>query len=89
MATLWKTDGTSQVVTPQHGSEFTLKELQAFVGGYIEIVRLDEQSIMIVNEDGHAMGLALNNMGTQLYAGQQTGFPVVGDVLVCSAKEVT
>ncbi|HSZ58581.1 MAG TPA: DUF3846 domain-containing protein [Tepidisphaeraceae bacterium] len=96
MATLWKTDGTSQVVTPKQGTEFTLAELKAFVGGYIEIVRLDEGSLMVVNESGLLENLPLNNMGTQLYrqmafrnTGRRCDDPVVGDVLVCSRTEVT
>ena len=41
MTEIIKTDGTRQPVQPANGSDFTLKEMQAIVGGYIELVELD------------------------------------------------
>lgn len=91
MATLWKADG------PANGRDFSLEELQGFVGGYFEIVVIDRETRMVVNEDGHALGLPVNGMGTQLYddmarrnghPGGAGGHQVVGDVLVCDRKEV-
>lgn len=39
MAVLIKTDGTSQSVWPKSGEDFSIEELQALVGGYVEFVR--------------------------------------------------
>ena len=36
MTEIIKTDGTRQPVQPANGSDFTLEEMQAIVGGYIE-----------------------------------------------------
>ena len=37
MTEIIKTDGTRQPVQPANGSDFTLEEMQAIVGGYIEL----------------------------------------------------
>ena len=37
-----------------------LKELQEIVGGYIETVRIDPDTVMIVNEEGKLLGLPFN-----------------------------
>ena len=39
MTEIIKTDGTRQPVQPANGSVFTLEEMQAIVGGYIELER--------------------------------------------------
>lgn len=43
--------GVSQVA-PKSGREFQLEEIQRYVGGYIEVVRLTDDQIMIVNGEG-------------------------------------
>lgn len=49
MTEIIKTDGTRQPVQPANGSDFTLEEMQAIVGGYIELVELDGNTTMVVN----------------------------------------
>ena len=51
MAEIIKTNGTRQSVQPANGTDFTLKEMQAIVGGDIEFVFLNETEIMVVNEE--------------------------------------
>ena len=45
-------EGDLKPCTPANGSDFTLNEVQEIVGGYIECVNLDDDTIMIVNENG-------------------------------------
>lgn len=52
MAHIIKTDGTIIEVQPKNGTDFQLEELQAVVEGYIQIVRLDNDKVMVVNEEG-------------------------------------
>lgn len=52
MAKIIKTDGTIVEVTPQNGTDFQLEELQKIVGGYIEVLRLTDNEIMVANEEG-------------------------------------
>ena len=53
-------DGSMTPIAPSKGDEYTLREAQAWVGGYIEVVRLDDEWILVVNEDGLAMGRDYN-----------------------------
>lgn len=81
MAQLLKTEGTVTVVTPAKGKKFTLAEAQAFVGGYVEMVRL-RKGFMLVDEEGLLKGKVLN-MGASGFA----GLDLVGDVLLCTTGE--
>ena len=44
MAILIQPDGSNDEVVPEDGQRFTLQELQAHVGGYIENVRLPAET---------------------------------------------
>ena len=81
MATLIKTDGTSREIAPKNKKAFTLDEMQAFVGGFIEIVGMGEDQVMIVNEEGLLKGLGTNTIAS-MFAGQH----IVGDVLFATLR---
>lgn len=51
----------------------TLKEMQEFVGGYIELVHLRDGRQMIVNEEGRIHNLPLNPEASALYGGHIAG----------------
>jgi hypothetical protein len=82
MAQHIKTDGSVHEVRPANGSVFTLKELQAFVGGSIELVCTSDGQDMYVNEEGLLDDLPFNPTAS-LLAGQH----IVGDVIVCTRQE--
>lgn len=79
MATLIKTDG--KVVENYDAS--SLEKMQQAVGGYIEIVAIDQQMCLIVNEDGLSMGLSQN-----LWASMMTDQLIVGDVIYINSNEI-
>lgn len=83
MARWIKTSGEITEVRPKNGRDFSLSELQGFVGGYIELVWLHGDTVMVVNEEGLVKGLPFNANATAI-AYQ----PIVGDVLVCKSKEI-
>ena len=70
-------------VKPTNGTDFSLEELQGFVGGYIEIVYLDSERIMVVNEEGIINDLPFNEKASSI-----VGQLIAGDVLVCKSEEV-
>lgn len=74
---LVKPDGSVTKVQPKNLKKFELKELQAHVGGYIELVRLKGNSEMYVNEDGLSLGLPLNEAASMICGGV-----IVGNALV-------
>lgn len=52
MATLIKTNGEEIKVQPGNGSDFSLKELQGLVNGYIQVLQIDDKTYMVVDEEG-------------------------------------
>ena len=89
MARLIKSTGTARSVHPKNGKTFSLKELQQYVGGYIELVHLNDGRIMVVNEEGKIRKVQENKVATtwlHKYANNR-GY-IVGDVLVCNEDEI-
>jgi hypothetical protein len=85
-ATHIKTDGTSEVVNPKK-KFWSLGELQSFVGGFIEFVRLPDDKIMVVNEEGKINGLPENPEATRIYQSHHGANDViVGNVLITEAQ---
>lgn len=66
----------TKVIT-QASKSPSLEEAQAWVGGYVQIVRLGAGSQMLVNEDGLMMGLPVNPLASQEY-----GAVIVGNVII-------
>jgi len=83
-ARLLKSDGTAQKIAPKNGSDFKLDELQGYVGGYIEVVQVAGNRLMVLNEEGKMHNLPMNDIATTLFHQTHPGFDyVVGDVVVC------
>jgi hypothetical protein len=93
MAVLLKADGTAEEKRPGGGSEsFTLEELQALVGGYIELVpkrpghRMGER-MMLADGEGLYKGKPAN-LAASLIAGIKGGeVMLAGDCLLLSLAE--
>lgn len=86
-----KADGSEPVkVFPKDGKAFSLEELQSYVGGMIEIVRLPSGMTMAMNEEGKLIGLPENIVATNIWKREYpiSKYPynndqlVVGDVLL-------
>ena len=86
MATLFKTNGEKVYITPKNKKNFTLKELQTHVGGFVEQIPAGECHVLYVNEDGRLLNLQLNRKASELV--KQFGYtPIVGDAVYCEEKE--
>jgi hypothetical protein len=89
MATLIPVNGEKQEIFPVDGKSFTLEEMQALVGGYIEFLYLPDGRIMVINEEGKLTNLTYN-FNASLY-GVQIGIAnddyIVGPALLCSNIE--
>lgn len=83
-AILFKTDGTTMEVQPKNGNDFSLEELNDFVGGHIEIVTL-RNNFMVVNEEGKLNRLPVNHNATTMFQSEygETDY-IVGNALVCA-----
>lgn len=88
MAVLITPTGEQTRQSPADGKQFTLAELQGFVGAYIEYVSpLLSSSVptghhLIVNEEGLLEGLAANPAASAI-----AGRPIVGPALLCTCEE--
>ena len=88
VALLYKTDFSVEEIKPANRRYFKLEEMQAYVGGLIQILPLDgeglEDRLLVVNEEGKNIGLPFNLFATVewiKYYGE-TDF-VSGDAIIC------
>ena len=87
MATLLKTDGTTEEIS----GELTLKRMQELVGGYIEMVRIGPNgAVLIVDEEGRLKAKLLNFEATRLYRGEPARHHgiIVGDAIRCVVRNM-
>jgi hypothetical protein len=91
MATLLPVDGPPVLVTPANGDSFSLVELQGFVGGYIEGIRLPDNQWMFVNEEGKLHGLPYNPFATHVFKTLRPAMIfddyIVGPAIICTTQE--
>lgn len=88
MAKIYKTDGTSVSVEPKNGKDFKLDELKEIVGGYIEVLHLNGNEILVCNEEGKLKGYPLNIEATRIVQENDISDYIVGNVLICDTKQV-
>ena len=82
-------NGDTKNVNPKNGTDFSLEELQGFVGGHIEIVRVGRGEIMVVNEEGKLQNLPCNDLATTFFRFKVGSDDyLVGNVLVCHTSMV-
>ena len=85
LAVIITVDGDLRPCTSANGSDFKLEEAQKIVGGYIESVYLDDDTIMIVNENGK-FEQPPNTVATLVALKKgaiSQGDYISGDVIVC------
>lgn len=69
-----------------HHVKDELSKYQEIVGGYVEAIKLDEQHVMLVNEDGMILNLPINRLARQILV--QARFPndgvvpILGNVVI-------
>lgn len=90
---LFKISGEVEEVEPKNKRDFQIDELQGFVDGYVEIVYLPNNQLMVVNEEGAIDGLPVNIKASvaaftcgvlHQFAGQH----VHGNALICDSSQI-
>lgn len=66
---------------PANGKLYTIEELQKMVGGFFQIVLLEDKYIILADEDGLSKMLPRNEFASYLY-----GKHLVGNVAVVNRK---
>jgi hypothetical protein len=90
MATLLTATGERREILPAagEGCSFTLAELQALVGGYIEALRAPGGHWLFINEDGKRLDLPVNRLASILLRHRlRPDDYIVGDAVLCSPEE--
>lgn len=90
-AILIKENSRSSYIMPKNGTDFELDELQKAVGGLIDIIRLNENDlIMVINDEGK-FTCGKNKAATEIahrcnaiYADDY----IAGDVIICEDEMV-
>lgn len=72
-----------EMIEPSDGKQFTLKELQTHVGGYIRIYNYCELLSLIVNEQGFEQGQVYNHMATRIVQTMGYDILVFGNSIKC------
>lgn len=75
-------------VQPKNGEKISLEEAQALVGGYVELVHLDGDNILLCDGDGVLRFKRINTLATS--HAKQLGWKgsyLVGNVLFLKEKE--
>lgn len=89
MAKIYFSNGIIKEINPNNGKQFTLEELQTIVGGYIEIVNLPDDKLLVVDEEGKLKHKPYNVRATQLLAATlHNGDFVVGNALLCDGSQI-
>ena len=84
-AYLLKTDGTETAIEPRNGTDFTFEELYPIMEcDMIEIIRLPDGRIMLLDEEGNWSDKPTNERATVLaYNALTMGRGIVGHTVVC------
>ena len=87
--TVYTPENGKWLCEPKNGRTFELEEMQKIVGGYIELVRLNDGRIIVVNEDGLNLNLPVNIEATNILRRDHSTIQyVVGNAIVCDADMV-
>lgn len=85
---LLKAEGGSQQLEPRNGTDFTVEELEALVGGDLEKHRIaDNRGYIISDRDAKDKGKRFNDEATLVYC-LWHGFKdsIHGDVVLCPTE---
>ncbi|MGO2305998.1 MAG: DUF3846 domain-containing protein [Providencia sp.] len=98
MAIILHANNSTTIISPELGNEFTLGELQGYVGGYIQTIDFNEPviidgteySTIVIDEDGKYKKYPTNTTATQ-YAKNELFDDdfLVGDVIFLKDGEIS
>lgn len=88
MAILIKSNGKEIPVFPENEGIFKLREAQEVIGGDIEILPIEIDSVMIIHKDCDLMRLPPNRRATYIALKNDVFRCVAGDALICTSEEI-
>lgn len=88
MARLIKSNGKEIPMFPENESIFKLREAQEVIGGDVEILSIEIDSVMIIHKDCDLMRLPFNRKATYIAFQNDVFRCIVGDALICASEEI-
>lgn len=88
MAILIKSNGKEIPVFPENEGIFKLREAQEVIGGDVEILPIEIDSVMIIHKDCDLMRLPINRRATYIALQNDVFRCVAGDALICTSEEI-
>ena len=61
---LYEVGGIIKEVQPKNGEKISLEEAQALVDGYVELVHLEDDNILLCDEEGLLKNKPINTLAT-------------------------
>lgn len=85
---LYEVGGIIKEVQPKNGEKISLEEAQVLVDGYVELIHLDGDNILLCDEEGLLKNKPINTLATIQARGLGwKGSYLVGSVLFLKDKE--
>ena len=86
MAVIIRIDETKEIISKD---ELTLEKMQDIVGGYIQIVPLNNKQVFVCNEEGKMLDLPFNKEATRIWI-TSCGMTdiIVGNIILAQNKEI-
>lgn len=88
MARLIKSNGKEILVFPENEGVFKLREVQEVIGGDVEILPIEIDSVMIIHKDCELKHLTFNKRATDIAFQNNVFRCITGDVLICASEEI-
>lgn len=90
MAMLIKSNGEIiENIKPDNGKKFSLKELQTYIGGYIELLSSNDHQYMVIDEEGKIKDKEYNEIATVIMEDiLAPGDYIAGNALIIDCNEI-
>lgn len=88
MAILIKSNGREIPVFPENEGIFKLRETQEVIGGDVEILVIEIDSVMIIHKDCELKHLTFNKRATNIALQNNVFRCITGDALICASEEI-
>lgn len=81
------TAGGMKAITPMNGRHYSLQEMQSYVGGYIETLKVG-QKLLVMDEEGKLKGKLPNRIATGWVLQEGINDYICGDVMLIERSHI-
>lgn len=81
-------DGCMRPIKPMNGRHYTLTELQTYVGGYVQTLKVGNGKLLVIDEEGKLKGKLPNRIATGWILREGYQDFIVGTALLIDAEHI-